>query len=211
MTVTEADLIRLLGGVDVYLLDQILKGRFDPATTRVLDAGCGHGRNVAYFLAMGYPRVAGIDQSSDAVSAVKQLAHRHGRDPEPFCVANVEDAADLFGAAAFDLVISNAVLHFANSHAHFDRMLDSMWHTLAPGGLFFARLATSIGLPEASRRPLDGEGQVKLGDGSRRHVVSLEQILAQTERIGGTLLEPVKSMNVQNLRSMGVWVVRKPA
>ena len=46
MTVS-ADLRSAFGEIDIYLFDQLLRGRFD-ARSRVLDAGCGDGRNVHY-------------------------------------------------------------------------------------------------------------------------------------------------------------------
>ncbi|WP_332912670.1 hypothetical protein [Algoriphagus boritolerans] len=47
MEVTELN--QLLGNVDIYLLDQILKGRFSKEM-KILDAGCGEGRNAVYFI-----------------------------------------------------------------------------------------------------------------------------------------------------------------
>ena len=41
------------GDIDIYLFDQLLKGRLD-ASMSLLDAGCGGGRNLYYFLRNGY-------------------------------------------------------------------------------------------------------------------------------------------------------------
>ena len=48
------------GGIDIYLFDQLLKGRFVPGM-RILDAGCGSGRNLVYFLRSGY-EVFAVDE-----------------------------------------------------------------------------------------------------------------------------------------------------
>ena len=52
---------RELGEIDIYLFDQLLKGRFD-GRRRMLDAGCGHGRNLVYFFRGGFEKsLGGID------------------------------------------------------------------------------------------------------------------------------------------------------
>jgi tellurite methyltransferase len=81
-----------------------------------------------------------------------------------------------------------------------------MWRVLAPRGLFFARLATSIGLE--SLLP-DTVGRVRLPDGSDRFVVSERYLLDTAARLGGTLVDPIKTTNVQNQRCMTTWVMRK--
>jgi SAM-dependent methyltransferase len=59
----EDNLQELFGNIDIYLFDQLLKGRFFSGM-RVLDAGCGTGRNLVYFLRNGY-QVFGVDQSAE--------------------------------------------------------------------------------------------------------------------------------------------------
>ena len=39
----------LIGNTDIYLLDQIMKGRYGTGE-KILDAGCGNGRNLIWFL-----------------------------------------------------------------------------------------------------------------------------------------------------------------
>jgi SAM-dependent methyltransferase len=66
------DLQEWFGGIDIYLFDQLLKGRFVTGM-RVLDAGCGSGRNLVYFLRSGY-EVFGVDESEQAIAQARQLA-----------------------------------------------------------------------------------------------------------------------------------------
>ena len=47
------ELNHLLGNIDIYLLDQILKDRFKKSF-KILDAGCGEGRNLIYFVRNGF-------------------------------------------------------------------------------------------------------------------------------------------------------------
>jgi tellurite methyltransferase len=112
-----------------------------------------------------------------------------------------------FANASMDVVIGNAVLHFARDHAHFDAMVDGLWRVLAPGGLLFARLASSIGMADRMR-PLGG-GRCTMPDGSDRYLVDEPRLLATTARLGGRLLDPLKTTIVQDQRCMTTWVVGK--
>jgi tellurite methyltransferase len=200
-----AALRQQFGDIDIYLFDQLLRGRFDGVRT-VLDAGCGGGRNLVYLLRGGC-EVHGVDRDARSVERVRRLAAELAPDlpPENFQVAEVD--ALPFADAAMDAVISSAVLHFATDEAHFGRMVDEMWRVLRPDGLLFARLASSIGI-EARVRPLGG-GRHHLPDGSERFLVDEASLLARTEALGGELLDPIKTTNVQNLRAMTTWCVRK--
>jgi cyclopropane fatty-acyl-phospholipid synthase-like methyltransferase len=60
------------GNIDIYLFDQLLKGRFTK-TMRVLDAGCGDRRNLIYFMRSGYSCFA-VDSSAQAVEHVRRMA-----------------------------------------------------------------------------------------------------------------------------------------
>jgi tellurite methyltransferase len=194
------------GDIDIYLFDQLLKERLVPGMS-VLDAGCGGGRNLIWLLRNGY-KVCAVDESPEAVEHVRRLAGSLAPDlpPESFRVA---DLADLpFADAHFDAVLCSAVLHFARDEKHFDRMLDEMWRVLRPGGLFFARLASTIGIEERVQ-PLEERWHL-LPDGSQRFLVDAGMLQKTTRRLGGTWLDPLKTTLVQDLRAMTTWVLRKP-
>lgn len=199
------DLQEWFGGIDIYLFDQILKGRFAPPM-RVLDAGCGGGRNLTYFLRGGYD-VCGVDLSAGAVARVRALASALApRLPaDNFRAEPVERMS--FADADFDAVISSAVLHFARDEEHWRAMLDEMWRVLRPGGVFFARLASEIGMEGQAER-IEGR-RFHLPDGSDRFLVDGGMLLAATQSLGGELLEPLKSVVVLGMRSMATWCVRK--
>ncbi len=200
-----AALRQAFGDIDIYLFDQLLRGRFDGVRT-VLDAGCGGGRNLVWLLRGGYD-VHAVDRDAAAVDRVRRLAAEFAPElpPENFRVAEVD--ALPFADATFDAVLSSAVLHFAADEAHWVRMVDEMWRVLRPGGLLFARLASSIGI-DALVRPV-GNGRYRLPDGSERFLVDEATLLARTEMLGGVLLDPIKTTNVQNLRAMTTWCLRK--
>ena len=192
------------GEIDIYLFDQLLKGRFT-TNMSILDAGCGGGRNLVYFLRAGY-EVCGVDQNAGAVAQVRALAaHLNPAIPaENFLVSEVD--AMPFPRDRFDAVISSAVLHFARDESHFNGMLDEMWRVLRPGGLFFARLASSIGIEELVK-PVGG-GRYLLPDGTERFLVDTKSLISATGKLGAEWLEPLKTTNVQNLRCMTTWVLR---
>lgn len=198
---TADDLQARFGDIDIYLFDQLLRGRIAPGL-KVLDAGCGGGRNLVYLIGAGYD-VYAADADPRAVDAVRRLAP--DARPDRFRVEPIE--AMTFPEAIADVVISSAVLHFARDDAHFDAMLRGSWRVLRPGGLFFCRLASSIGMAERMRAI--GGGRYRLPDGSVRYLVDEAILTSATHRLGGTLLDPLKTTVVQDQRCMTTWVVRK--
>jgi tellurite methyltransferase len=200
-----ASLRHTFGELDIYLFDQLLRGRFD-RRPRVLDAGCGDGRNLKYLLGQGFD-CYGVDRDARAVDHVRRLAEGSGGNDgtHRFQVADVDHLP--WPDASMNAVICSAVLHFADDAAHLDRMVTELWRVLAPGGLLFARLASNIGL-ESVIGP--GGRRVRLPDGSDRFVVDEASLLSWTERLGGRLADPLKTTVVQGMRSMTTWVVVKP-
>jgi SAM-dependent methyltransferase len=195
----------LFGEIDIYLFDQILKNQFNNQM-RILDAGCGGGRNLVYFLRNGF-EVCAIDQNPEAVNYVSDLAKSLAPHLPAgnFQVAKVE--AIPFNEEHFDVVISSAVLHFANDTQHFSRMLSQMWRVLKINGMLFVRLASSIGIEDKIQ--LIKERRYLLPDGSERFLVDEQLLLTATKSLGGVLAEPIKTTNVQNLRAMTTWIIRK--
>lgn len=191
---TTVTLQQQFGPIDIYLFDQLLRGRIAPGS-RILDTGCGYGRNLVYLLHEGY-EVYGVDQDPKAIASLPAGKFR---------LETIENMSFPDGFA--DVVISSAVLHFARNDHHFRAMLDGTWRVLKPGGLLFCRLASSIGIenqvmPVAGRRFL-------LPDGSERYLVDEALLSSLTEELGGQLLDPLKTTVVQNQRSMTTWVLRK--
>ena len=195
------------GDIDIYLFDQILKERFAPGLC-MLDAGCGGGRNLVYLLRSGYD-VFGVDANPDAIASVRRLAASlaPGIPAENFQCGVIEEVD--FGEEKFDVVLSSAVLHFARDEAHFQRLLQAMWRQLKPGGIFFARLASAIGI-ETLIKNIAGR-RFLLPDGSERFLVDEDFLLNHTATLQGEWIEPLKTTNVQNLRCMTTWVIRKRA
>ncbi len=193
-----------LGDIDIYLFDQILRGRVTEGM-RVLDAGCGGGRNIVLLLREGFD-VWGVDESPERIAQIRELAKRLAPrlGANRFRVEPVEAMSHV--DASMDVVISSAVLHFARDDAHWHAMVREMWRVLASGGMLFARLATTVGQPALV--PLGGRRYL-MPDGSERYLVDHEMLIDVTRALGGSLVDPVRSSVVHGLRSMGTWVVRK--
>jgi tellurite methyltransferase len=199
------DLHREFGDIDIYLFDQLLRGRIAPGM-RILDAGCGGGRNLVYLLRAGFD-VCATDADTPAVAAVRTLARTLGSNlaESNFRVEAIEELS--FHDASFDVVISSAVLHFARDDRQFDAMVRSMWRVLKPGGLLFARLASTIGI-ERLVQPVEGRRHL-LPDGSQRYLVDEAMLADLAGALDGTLVDPIKTTVVQGQRAMTTWVLRK--
>jgi tellurite methyltransferase len=240
------DLQEWFGGIDIYLFDQLLKRRF-VAGMRVLDAGCGSGRNLVYFLRSGY-ECFGVDESETAIAQVRELAAELAPHlpAENFRVESVErmsfgkegtirpqgdSSADFAGymertgnrqtllsgqqsglgrtenSSGFDVVLSSAVLHFARDEQRWQAMVNEMWRLLKPGGIFFVRLASTIGIEDLVTL-VEGR-RYHLPDGSDRFLVDAAMLQRVTAALGGEFVEPIKTTIVDNMRAMTTWVVRK--
>lgn len=190
------------GQIDIYLFDQLLRGNITPQM-RVVDAGCGSGRNLIYLLREGC-EAFGIDQDAAGVARVRELAAalQPNLPAENFQVGAVEQMP--FPDSLADVVICSAVLHFARDEKHFHAMLSELWRVLRPGGLLFCRLGSRIGMEFNELRP----GIYAVGS-SEWFLVDEAMLLGLTQQLGGTLADPLKTTIVQNHRCMTTWVVRK--
>jgi tellurite methyltransferase len=193
------------GQIDIYLFDQLLRGRIAPGM-RIFDAGCGSGRNLVYLLREGY-QVFGVDSDPQAVESVRRLAASlaPALPAGNFRVESIEEMS--FPSGFADVVIASAVFHFARDDERFQAMVRGAWSVLKPGGLFVCRLASSIGMERLIRR-VAGR-RCLLPDGSERYLVDEELLVNLTQELGGQLADPLKTTVVQNQRCMTTWIARK--
>lgn len=199
------ELNRLLGNMDIYLLDQVLKGRFREGAA-ILDAGCGEGRNLVWFIRQGF-NVFAVDKQEPPLQMLRYQMRSLGR-PE-LCDQVYQMGLDdmLFPPAAFDWVICSAVLHFAENEGKFWEMMNEFFRVTKSGGRLFIRAATDIGLP-LSGLVNNGGGWYSLTDGSERFLLT-EALIAQILQKGWSLLEPIKTTLVHGQRSMLTLVLEK--
>lgn len=191
------------GQIDIYVFDQILRGNIEPGM-RVLDAGCGYGRNLVHLLREGC-EVFALDADPAGVAHVRELAGllQPGLPAGNFRVGAIERMP--FPDASADVVLCNSVLHFARDEKHFESMLMELWRVLRPGGMMFCRLGSRIGM---DFEHIEGH-RYRVGDGSEWFLVDEAMLLDCTEALGGLLMDPLKTTVVQEFRCMTTWVVRK--
>jgi SAM-dependent methyltransferase len=191
------------GQIDIYVFDQILRGNIAPGM-RVLDAGCGYGRNLVHLLREGC-EVFALDADPEGVEHVRRLSASLSTNlpAENFQVGTIEQMP--FPSALADVVLCNAVLHFARDEKHFRAMLAELWRVLKPGGMLFCRLGSRIGMNFKQLRP----NIFLIGDGSEWFLVDEQMLLRFTEEMNAVLVDPLKTTIVQDYRCMTTWVLRK--
>ena len=191
------------GQIDIYVFDQILRGNIAPGM-RILDAGCGYGRNLVHLLRQG-AEIFALDGNPESVDYVRQLAAALAPTlpRENFQTGVIEQMP--FPDAFTDVVLCNSVLHFARDDAHFHAMLAELWRVLRPGGLLFTRLGSRIGMDFPHLRG----NLYSIGDGQEWFLVDEQMLLSFTAELGGSLVDPLKTTIVQDYRCMTTWVLRK--
>ena len=201
---TDKDLNSMLGNIDIYLLDQILKGRFDNGM-KILDAGCGEGRNLIYFIREGF-NVYGIDGNPLAIKYLQTVARSINKSipEENFITGDLRDIQ--FSDEYFDVVLSSAVLHFSEGKSDFQKMFSELIRVLKPGGILFLRMCTMVGLNDLEHV---SKGNYKLPDGTIRYLLTEEILEGLVEKYFLQYLEPFKSVVVHGRRSMATLVLKK--
>lgn len=187
---------------DIYLIDQILKGRYNGGG-KLLDAGCGGGRNISWFVMQPNFDIYAIDTDQKAMHHLLQ-AYPSLKHDQLYC-APVQSLP--FSDAFFHHIICSTVLHFADNKEDFMQMFSELNRVLKPGGSLFIRCASDIGI-EDKILPL-GDGRFSLPDGTDRFLLTkalIEQLLNTFPLI---LAEPVKTTNVQDMRCMTTLVMVK--
>jgi tellurite methyltransferase len=190
----------LLGQTDIYLVDQILKNRYKTGDL-ILDAGCGSGRNMHWFLQNGF-KITGFDNDE---TAIEELKYKYLDSGAEFMLVPVENTD--FEDDSFDHIICSAVLHFAKSTAHFKAMFAAMVRILKPGGSLFIRMTSDIGIEDKVELIADGVYQIP--DGSVRFLLTRSMLADCIEQNNLSFGEPIKTTNVDDMRCMSTLVLLK--
>jgi len=190
-----------IGNIDIYLLDQILKGKYKSGDT-ILDAGCGKGRNLKWFYQNDFT-IYGIDAVDKNINTVKEI---YPKQQEHFSVQHLDQLN--FDDNKFDHIICSAVLHFAKSESHFIKMVSELVRVLKPNGTIFIRMTTIDGIQDKVK--LIDKGVYHLPDGTNRFLLTQELLHRIQSEFNIQLIEPYKFVNVSNLRCMTTLVFKKP-
>ena len=198
-------ILKEFGNIDIYLLDQLMKDRIKPSM-RILDAGCGIGRNVEYLIRKGFD-VWGVDKQEEAIHIMKENCH-HGNpeyDATRFSIADLVNLS--FADQYFNWIISSAVLHFAENQAHFTRLFDEMVRVLAVNGVIWFRMTTKHTIEHLAQQ-VHGDVYV-LPDGSTRYLLDLMVLKTIMKKHQLQLVDPFKTVNVSDVRTMATVVLQK--
>lgn len=185
---------------DIYLLDQILKGRYYKSEV-ILDAGSGLGRNLHWFYNNDFT-IYGVDKDIACIDILKSI---YANQKDNFYTSTVEELN--FKDQFFDHIICNAVLHFATNKLHFKEMFSQLMRVLKPNGSLFIRAASDIGIKDKIISV--SEGVYLLPDGTTRYLLTHSLLKELQKEHNFTLLEPLKTVNVNDQRCMTTLVLQK--
>ncbi len=188
----------LLQNIDIYLLDQILKGRIF-SNMKILDAGCGTGRNSACLINEKFD-LTGIDSDKQKINRLQEKFPENN-----FFVSDVKKMP--FKEVQFDYIICNAVLHFAENTNDFFKMLTELFRVLKPKGTLFIRMTSDIGIENKVKEIKDGV--YKIPDGSTRFLLTKKVLKTFKQNFKFDFIEPLKTVNVNDLRCMTTLVIKK--
>ena len=188
----------VLQNIDIYLLDQILKGRIF-SNMKILDVGCGTGRNSAYLINEKFDLI-GIDSDKQKINRLQEKFPENN-----FFVSDVKKMP--FKEVQFDYIICNAVLHFAENTNDFFKMLTELFRVLKPKGTLFIRMTSDIGIENKVKEIKDGV--YKIPDGSTRFLLTKKVLKTFKQNFKFDFIEPLKTVNVNDLRCMTTLVIKK--
>jgi len=192
-----SQIFKYIQHMDIYLLDQIMKGRYDKEDI-ILDAGCGEGRNLRWFVEMDHD-IWAVDKDTERLKMAKV---NYPAINDKILHGSLTKLP--FDTGYFDHVVCSAVLHFAEDEYEFHKMLQELLRVLKVGGSLFIRTASSIGLQEETISLQDSFNQQRAGFYLNREIIAE---LLSTYQL--KLLEPVKTTNVQDIRAMTTLVLQK--
>ncbi|MGO3181221.1 MAG: class I SAM-dependent methyltransferase [Aequorivita sp.] len=187
----------LLGNVDIYVIDQILKDSYQSGQS-ILDAGCGSGRNLKWFYQNDFS-ITGIDVDAERIKLAKEIYPNASAN---FTVGNLTNMP--YEDEVFDHILCCAVLHFAQDKTHFNKMFTEIYRVLNPNGTLLIRVASDIGLDGKKPFVQDGESK-EMGN----FYITRQLISEIVESFSLKFLEPIKTTNVQDVRAMTTLVFQK--
>lgn len=123
--------------------ETINKARLKPFEN-VLDVGCGDGKvTVEIAESVGEGKVLGVDSSESMISLARE---KFTQSRYPNLSFKVHDAKELNFKEEFDVILSNAALHWVDDHV---KVLKGMYNSLKKGGRIVLQMGAKGNVPEA--------------------------------------------------------------
>ncbi|MFD3976862.1 class I SAM-dependent methyltransferase [Streptomyces cyaneofuscatus] len=113
---------------------QMMKERPDVFSARIIDLGCGEGRDSLYLLSQGHD-VVSVDVSHTALSRARELAAAADLDPSGFVERDIIYLRG-FDENSFDLAMNMGCLHMLVDEEQRARHISRVFDILRPGGHF---------------------------------------------------------------------------
>lgn len=155
--------------------------REDPGSRRLLDLGCGAGRNALPLAELGY-RVVGTDLAQPMLDAARSRITAEGR-PDVYLVRAPMSPLP-FADGAFDLVVAHGIWNLARSGAEFRAAVAEAGRVARSGAGLFLFTFSRHTLP-ADARPDRGETFVfSSWNGEPQCFLSEDEILVELGRAG---------------------------
>ena len=190
------------GPIDIYLFDQLLRNNIMPGM-RVLDAGCGSGRNLVYLLREGY-EVFGSDQNPEAIAQTRALvAALAPISPRKTSASNPSNPSPTPTTPSTSSSAAPSSTSPATTHT-------STPCSKAFGASSSPTACSSAGSPPPSACPTSTSPAIATSppDGVERYCVDEALLMRLTKKLGAQLVDPIKTTVVQNQRCMTTWIIR---
>lgn len=193
------DINNYFGDMDLFLMDLILKNKV-PTKGRVLDVGCGSGRNGIYFIRNGYEYI-GIDRDESQIRLLEYLAESIEEHSATF---HATDLLSFKGEKPYDIIICSQVLHFAADEQVFYQMWDSMQSMLDTGGYLYASMDSEM---DNLLGKSNDSGLTEFPDGKIRF--SLNEHRYQRMKKGFEEIEPLRTLVQHKKRAQSFFYLKK--
>ena len=199
---TEGEINDYFGDIDLFLLDQVLKGSLGPPGN-LLDVGFGSGRNMVYFLNAGW-HIWGIDTDQSQVQLLRYLFQQYpDQDPTRLTTGSVQSIP--LTPASVDLVICSRVLHHLPSPDAVKSSCEEMHRVLKPDGVLYLSMNSTINFES---HLLNKEGGRVFRNGTRG-VFLTDLLLDQIVELGFSKIMPHRTVHFEDQHAETTLILKK--
>ena len=192
------------GDIDMDLLDMILKGHFE-GQNKILEIGCGGGRNLIHFLQSGFD-IYTIDKDPSAVQMARYIYQE--MDVNPVGKVFTEDISSTpFDDGFFDSIICTRVLHFSEDEISFRSRWNEINRILKRDGFLFCTIDSMLGFEKYVKK-IDS-WKWKFSDGTVRFLLT-DKLLEKLEiEENYEYIEPLKTIHYGNKHAQSILKLKK--